>query len=177
MRSASSRSPPASDAQPLNGPSTSLSVQSAPAGVLILQKLLTLGAIRLFRIPPYFARACGRVSVGGHPDKRPDSRPEREFRGRSQDPTPNSPAAPKHLTGSRRRNRLSPALGGGRGLKQRRSGFSGPPASIPGACHRRGLFIIAGSAVRGPPKPTQGRVSGSRACVRLRVPNARRRSG
>jgi len=25
---------------------------------------------------PKFARACGRVSVGGHPDKRPDSRPE-----------------------------------------------------------------------------------------------------
>ncbi len=24
---------------------------------------------------PNFARACGRVSVGGHPDKRPDSRP------------------------------------------------------------------------------------------------------
>jgi hypothetical protein len=23
---------------------------------------------------PKFARACGRVSVGGHPDKRPDSR-------------------------------------------------------------------------------------------------------
>jgi len=23
---------------------------------------------------PNFARACGRVSVGGHPDKRPDSR-------------------------------------------------------------------------------------------------------
>jgi hypothetical protein len=26
--------------------------------------------------PPNFARACGRVPVGGHPDKRPDSRPE-----------------------------------------------------------------------------------------------------
>jgi hypothetical protein len=25
---------------------------------------------------PNFARACGRVPVGGHPDKRPDSRPE-----------------------------------------------------------------------------------------------------
>ncbi|BBF93716.1 hypothetical protein BLTE_24010 [Blastochloris tepida] len=24
---------------------------------------------------PNFARACGRVPVGGHPDKRPDSRP------------------------------------------------------------------------------------------------------
>src|SRR3954470_10003586 len=23
---------------------------------------------------PFFARACGRVSIGGHPDKRPDSR-------------------------------------------------------------------------------------------------------
>jgi hypothetical protein len=27
---------------------------------------------------PNFARACGRVSVGGHPDKRPDSRPEQD---------------------------------------------------------------------------------------------------
>ena len=31
---------------------------------------------RLLASPPNFARACGRVSVGGHPDKRPDSRPE-----------------------------------------------------------------------------------------------------
>jgi len=30
----------------------------------------------LFADLPKFARACGRVSVGGHPDKRPDSRPE-----------------------------------------------------------------------------------------------------
>ncbi len=29
----------------------------------------------LFPRLPNFARACGRVSVGGHPDKRPDSRP------------------------------------------------------------------------------------------------------
>ncbi len=29
---------------------------------------------------PNFARACGRVSVGGHPDKRPDSRPEQDRR-------------------------------------------------------------------------------------------------
>src|SRR5215471_15381612 len=29
---------------------------------------------RLFDWLPNFARACGRVSVGGHPDKRPDSR-------------------------------------------------------------------------------------------------------
>jgi hypothetical protein len=33
-------------------------------------------ARRLFRELPNFARACGRVPVGGHPDKRPDSRPE-----------------------------------------------------------------------------------------------------
>jgi len=30
---------------------------------------------------PNFARACGRVSVGGHPDKRPDSRPEQDRSG------------------------------------------------------------------------------------------------
>jgi hypothetical protein len=37
-------------------------------------------ALRLCAQLPNFARACGRVSVGGHPDKRPDSRPERDRR-------------------------------------------------------------------------------------------------
>ena len=66
---------------------------------------------------PNFARACGRVPVGGHPDKRPDSRPEQTPRsslGRlSSEPLNRQPEAkPAH-----------PALNGGRGLKQRRSGL------------------------------------------------------
>src|ERR1043166_9557072 len=35
---------------------------------------LTSSLSVLLEDSPYFARACGRVSVGGHPDKRPDSR-------------------------------------------------------------------------------------------------------
>ena len=41
------------------------------------KKLLHRVAIAIMSRPPNFARACGRVPVGGHPDKRPDSRPER----------------------------------------------------------------------------------------------------
>jgi hypothetical protein len=40
------------------------------------KKVLHRAAIGLISRSPNFARACGRVSVGGHPDKRPDSRPE-----------------------------------------------------------------------------------------------------
>src|SRR5215475_4343376 len=68
---------------------------------------------------PNFARACGRVSIGGHPDKRPDSRPERDrddrkVTGSSELRTLDwqPEAKPAHLV-----------LHGGRGLKQRRSGL------------------------------------------------------
>jgi hypothetical protein len=40
------------------------------------KKCLHRCAIALMSRSPNFARACGRVPVGGHPDKRPDSRPE-----------------------------------------------------------------------------------------------------
>jgi hypothetical protein len=40
------------------------------------KKLLHRVFNALMSPPPNFARACGRVPVGGHPDKRPDSRPE-----------------------------------------------------------------------------------------------------
>ena len=40
------------------------------------KKLLHRLLNALMSRPPNFARACGRVPVGGHPDKRPDSRPE-----------------------------------------------------------------------------------------------------
>jgi len=40
------------------------------------KKLLHRLLNALISRPPNFARACGRVPVGGHPDKRPDSRPE-----------------------------------------------------------------------------------------------------
>jgi hypothetical protein len=45
---------------------------------------------------PKFARACGRVSIGRHPDKRPDSR----LRFESYEP--------HYVIGSRRRNRRTP---------------------------------------------------------------------
>jgi hypothetical protein len=35
---------------------------------------LRLRAKSIIYLLPNFARACGRVSIGGHPDKRPDSR-------------------------------------------------------------------------------------------------------
>ena len=49
-------------------------------GDLFTQISCNAGEHRLFAPLPNFARACGRVSVGGHPDKRPDSRPERDRR-------------------------------------------------------------------------------------------------
>jgi hypothetical protein len=42
------------------------------------QDRLTSSLSVLLEDLPYFARACGRVSVGGHPDKRPDSRLRKE---------------------------------------------------------------------------------------------------
>jgi hypothetical protein len=39
-----------------------------------LKKMLRGGFKTLISRLPNFARACGRVSVGGYPDKRPDSR-------------------------------------------------------------------------------------------------------
>src|SRR5260370_719312 len=44
------------------------------------KKSCQVGRHRLCAQLPNFARACGRVSVGGHPDKRPDSRPEQDRR-------------------------------------------------------------------------------------------------
>ena len=44
---------------------------------------------------PKFARACGRVSIGRHPDKRPDSRLRLVLQ-------------PHYVIGSRRRNRRTP---------------------------------------------------------------------
>ena len=94
--------------------------------------------------PPNFARACGRVPVGGHPDKRPDSRPEqtprklpKSFGRLSSEPLNRQPEAkPAH-----------PALNGGRGLKQRRSGLLWSRRPSKGR-HRRGLSILAGRAER-----------------------------
>src|SRR6202045_1384959 len=83
------------------------------------KKSCTGVALRLHTRLPNFARACGRVSIGGHPDKRPDSRPERDrddrkvagsFELRTLDRQPE--AKPAHLV-----------LHEGRGLKQRRSGL------------------------------------------------------
>src|SRR6185503_12926874 len=42
--------------------------------VLSLKKILRSRVKTLMCVLPNFARACGRVSVGRYPDKRPDSR-------------------------------------------------------------------------------------------------------
>ncbi len=112
---------------------------------------------------PKFARACGRVSIGRHPDKRPDSRLRFESsRASHHDRQPE--AKPAH-----------PALNGGRGLKQRRSGlfWSGrPKVSTEEACPS----CLAGRAERvSRSNPRQH--LGDSATRLHRVPNARSNAG
>src|SRR5258708_20386881 len=47
------------------------------------KKCCEAGTNTLFALLPNFARACGRVSVGRYPDKRPDSRQGMKNRGSS----------------------------------------------------------------------------------------------
>src|ERR1700760_2264678 len=121
---------------------------SKPFGSLWLKNFCTrddffLRGIRnpLISRLPNFARACGRVSVGGHPDKRPDSRQESELALLPCDQQPE--AKPAH-----------PALNGGRGLKQRRSGLLWSRRPSKGR-HLRGLSILAGRAERVLPLQTK----------------------
>jgi hypothetical protein len=95
---------------------------------------------------PNFARACGRVSVGGHPDKRPDSRPERDRQ--IQDRKPGWPRSQlRTLDWQPEAKPAHPVLNGGRGLKQRRSGLFWSRRPSKGR-HRRGLFTLARRAER-----------------------------
>src|SRR5258708_32186196 len=48
------------------------------------KKCCEAGTNNLFALLPNFARACGRVSVGRYPDKRPDSRQGMKNRGSLQ---------------------------------------------------------------------------------------------
>jgi len=48
---------------------------------------------------PNFARACGRVSVGGHPDKRPDSRLRMQLHPRHRDRQPEANRRTPRSTG------------------------------------------------------------------------------
>ena len=79
-----------------------------------MKKRLNATSIGPIYRSPNFARACGRVLVGGHPDKRPDSRPGQDRDQRGGNPAGDDPgrdAAFRTLTSSRRRNRrtlLSP---------------------------------------------------------------------
>ena len=108
---------------------------------------------------PNFARACGRVSIGGHPDKRPDSRPERDrdgrkitgsFELRTLDWQPE--AKPAHLV-----------LHEGRGLKQRRSGlfWSLPVLHRPARATEEACFSLPRVRIGVLPHPIQGGSSGS----------------
>src|SRR5262249_56169679 len=94
--------------------------------------------------------------VARHPDKRPASRPEKD---RSLSIA--SVCSPNALDRQPEAKPAPPALNGGRGLKQRRTGL---PWSLP-AFHRRrgyrrGLFIIAGRAEWDLPIPIQGSIAG-----------------
>src|SRR6202023_3497854 len=56
----------------------------------------------LSRALPNFARACGRVSVGGHPDKRPDSRLRKNLLPCTRDRQPEAKTgAPRSPRGTR----------------------------------------------------------------------------
>ena len=83
---------------------------------------------------PNFARACGRVLVGGHPDKRPDSRPGQDRDQRGGNPTGDDPGRDRRVPNPDQQPEAkpaNPALHRGRDLKQRRSGLFwsrlGPP--------------------------------------------------
>src|SRR2546426_4973262 len=79
---------------------------------------------------PNFARACGRVSIGGHPDKRPDSRLRKWSHFLA------------HAIGSRRRTGAPRSPRGTRLKATTERAFLGPPARVPD--HRRGLSILPG---------------------------------
>src|SRR5690348_8178231 len=102
--------------------------------MLLQPKRLHAGTNSLTFFTPNFARACGRVSIGGHPDKRPDSRLRKHRLPCSRDPPSptgfgGSGSPPKHLATAGSCDRqpeakpAHPALHGGRGLKQRRNGL------------------------------------------------------
>src|ERR1700677_1463336 len=110
---------------------------------------------------PNFARACGRVSIGGHPDKRPDSRPERDRNDRkiigsselrTLDWQPE--AKPAHLV-----------LHEGRGLKQRRGGlfWSLPVLHQPARATEEACSSLPRVRIGDIPNPIQGSIAGFRA--------------
>jgi hypothetical protein len=122
---------------------------------------------------PNFARACGRVSIGGHPDKRPDSRPERDrddrkvagsFEFRTLDWQPE--AKPAH-----------PVLHGGRGLKQRRSGlfWSLPALHPPARATEEACSSLPRVRIGESPQSNPRQQTARFLALRRRVPIARRR--
>jgi hypothetical protein len=84
---------------------------------------LHLRAIRTNNHLAQYARACGRVSVGGDLDKRPVNR-------RCKDRQPEA-------------NRRTPP-NGGRDLKQRRTGLFWSLPTLQRSAYRRGLSILPG---------------------------------
>src|SRR4051794_6659471 len=79
---------------------------------------------------PNFARACGRVSIGGHPDKRPDSRLRKWSHFLA------------HAIGSRRRTGAPRSPRGTRLKATTERAFLVLPAQMPD--HRRGLSFLPG---------------------------------
>ena len=93
---------------------------------------------------PNFARACGRVSVGGHPDKRPDSR-LRKTTSTSLLPRP-AAGGETGIARSPRATRLKATTEGLFWIDCRRQCRG----------HRKGLSFFASSAERDLPHPDQG---------------------
>ncbi len=82
------------EALPREAPHAGATCASLTLSPASCRKVLRFAAIVLCTARSIFARACGRVSIGGHPDKRPDSRL-------------GSVRLSNHAIGSRRRNRHS----------------------------------------------------------------------
>src|SRR5262249_4416121 len=102
----------------------------------------------LFPNLPNFARACGRVSVGGHPDKRPDSRLRKG---------PTS-LAPRPAAGGETGALRSPRGTRLKATTERAFLVSAGPPKI-GAGYRRGLSFLPGVRT-GSPHPIHGSTIG-----------------
>src|SRR5205085_3210445 len=126
-RSGSSRSPRADEAAARVARPPKIPTADPPR---IRPNFLRLAATSLICGLPNFARACGRVSVGGHPDKRPDSRLRKWSHFLA------------HAIGSRRRTGAPRSPRGTRLKATTERAFLGPPARMPD--YRRGLSFLPG---------------------------------
>jgi hypothetical protein len=138
------------------------------------KNLLRSGRFVRISALPNFARACGRVPVGGHPEKSPDSR--QGFQGRCREG--GNLQAAVQVVGRSRRHLVptrQPAAGGETGeprtprgtqLKATTNGLFWSRRPSKGR-HRRGLFLIA-------PRAEWSPLSNPRQHRRVKALHARR---